>query len=78
VEPWESSHFGYYTELGFSGPVVEMEESRLYKEDLFGLKTMAERGGVEKCRYDGIDHFGFRDNPDMLEQCVLPAIKPYL
>jgi len=77
IDPWQSTMFGFYTDQGFEGEVIPMEETKLYKEDLFGLKTLNERGGVVKCRYDGLTHLQFRDNQDMMRTCILPLLEPY-
>jgi palmitoyl-protein thioesterase len=76
IDPWQSAMFGFYTKEGFK-EVVPMEETELYKKDLFGLKTLNERGGVVKCRYDGLTHLQFRDNQDMMRTCILPLLLPY-
>ncbi|KAL5253181.1 hypothetical protein ACHWQZ_G013084 [Mnemiopsis leidyi] len=78
IDPWQSTMFGFYTDEGFEGEVIPMEETKLYKEDLFGLKTLDERGGIVKCRYDGLTHLQFRDNQDMLRTCILPLLQSYI
>ena len=45
IYPRESSWFG---ETLPDGRVIPMEETRLYKENLFGLKTLADEGRLEK------------------------------
>ena len=77
IDPWQSTVFGYYTEDGFDKGMIPMEESRLFVEDLFGLRSLAERGDLVKCIYPGIGHLKFRDDPNMLRRCVLPALRPY-
>lgn len=74
VDPWESTQFGFYTKDGFNAPPVTMRETEAYVKDLFGLKTLDERGGVVACTYNGINHLQFRDYPPMLDLCVVPAI----
>jgi len=78
IDPWQSTMFGFYTETGHEDEVVEMEELDYYKRDLFGLKTLADRKAIDKCRYDGLSHLQFRDNKDMLNACILPAIQDTL
>jgi len=77
IDPWQSEFFGFYTDQGFEGEVIPMEETKLYKEDLFGLKTLDQRGGIVMCRYDGLTHLQFRDNQDMMRTCLLPVLEPY-
>ena len=78
IDPWQSTLFGFYTDKGFHGEVVPMEQTRLYLDDLFGLKTLHERGAVLRCRYDGLTHLQFRDHKGMLHACVFPALDPYI
>ena len=77
IDPWQSTVFGYYTEYGFDKGMIPMEESRLFLEDLFGLRSLAERGGLIKCVVPGISHLQFRDDVTMLRKCVLPALQPF-
>ena len=49
----------------------------MYRDNLFGLRTLDERGGVVKCKYDGLTHLQFRDNQGMLRTCILPLLQPY-
>ena len=44
--PRESSHFAYYRE-GQTTDIVNFTETRLYKEDLIGLKELYETGRLE-------------------------------
>ncbi|KAG7395418.1 holo-[acyl-carrier-protein] synthase [Phytophthora boehmeriae] len=55
VTPWQSSHFGRYSEVSsidaikknFSNlVVVEMKDTLEYTSDTFGLRTLDERGGL--------------------------------
>jgi len=77
IDPWQSTVFGYYTKYGFNKGMFPMEESRLFINDLFGLRSLAERGDLMKCIYPGISHLQFRHDHNMLRRCVLPALKPY-
>ena len=76
LRPWQSAQFGYYSKRGNRAEeVIPMEETRLYTEDLFGLKTLDRRGGVVKCTVEGLDHSQFRDDERVMGECVLPAVE---
>ncbi|CAL5984861.1 Palmitoyl-protein_thioesterase [Hexamita inflata] len=45
IQPWQSSWFGMWKEGGDSD-VELMEERDVYKQDLFGLKTLNEQGKI--------------------------------
>ncbi|XP_063682280.1 lysosomal thioesterase PPT2-B-like [Bolinopsis microptera] len=77
IDPWQSTMFGSYTDEGFDGEVIPMEETKMYRDNLFGLRTLDERGGIVKCKYDGLTHLQFRDNQGMLTTCILPLLQPY-
>jgi palmitoyl-protein thioesterase len=51
IFPRESSWFGDTTK---EGKVIPMEETRLYKENLFGLKTLDEEGRILRKEIDGL------------------------
>lgn len=52
VVPKESEWFGYYKE-GDVSQMVAMEDTRLYKEDRIGLKTLNEQGKLHLLAYKG-------------------------
>ena len=41
IGPWQSAVFGYYDAT--MNKIIEMKDQKIYKEDLFGLKTMDDR-----------------------------------
>lgn len=51
IYPVESSWFG---QTDKAGKVVPMEETTIFKENLFGLKTLAEEKRIEKKEIDGV------------------------
>jgi len=51
IYPRESSWFG---ETNPDGKVIPMEETRIYKENTFGLRTLSEEGRIEKQEIDGV------------------------
>ncbi|KAE8726156.1 hypothetical protein F3Y22_tig00007387pilonHSYRG00022 [Hibiscus syriacus] len=44
--PKETAWFGYYPDVAFN-PVLTVQETKLYKEDWIGLKTLDEAGKVK-------------------------------
>ena len=75
IRPRESAQFGFYTEGGTKeNEVLPMEETRFYKEDLFGLQSLDKRGGVELCTVAGLTHTQFRDDKTVMDTCVLEAV----
>ena len=51
IHPIESSWFG---ELDSQGNVIPMEQTQLYLQDLFGLRTIDVTGRLEKQIIDGV------------------------
>ena len=58
VFPIESSWFG---EINKKGEIIPMEQTDIYKSNLFGLKTIDESGRLHKETIDGV-HLEFKDN----------------
>lgn len=46
VTPYDSAIFNYYDDNGDNSHVLHMEDTRLYREDLYGLRTLHERGDL--------------------------------
>jgi len=59
IYPIESSWFG---QTDKSGKVVPMEETVIYKENLFGLKTLADEKRIDKKEIPGV-HLQFEHGP---------------
>ena len=55
VAPNQSEKFG---ERASNGEIIDMTETRIYKSDLFGLKTMDEAGKLKVVELPG-DHLNF-------------------
>ena len=51
IYPKESSWFG---ETNPDGKVIPMEETRIFKENTFGLKTLFDQSRIEKKEIDGV------------------------
>ncbi|KAL5254497.1 hypothetical protein ACHWQZ_G014069 [Mnemiopsis leidyi] len=72
VIPWQSQIFGFRTA---DKKIVPMEETQFYKDDLFGLKTLDEKGAITTCIKGGLRHSDFPNSSEVLNDCVLPAIQ---
>ncbi|XP_027182420.1 palmitoyl-protein thioesterase 1-like [Coffea eugenioides] len=53
VKPKESSLFGYYAD-GIPGPVLPLQQTRLYTEDWIGLRTLDETGRLKLISVPGV------------------------
>jgi hypothetical protein len=47
--------------VGESGEILTMEETLIFKENTFGLRTLAETGRITKHQIDGA-HLDFREH----------------
>ncbi|CAJ1062841.1 lysosomal thioesterase PPT2-like isoform X3 [Xyrichtys novacula] len=67
ITPWQSSLFGFYDE---EENVVEMKDQNFYKEDLFGLKTLDDRGDISTCVHSGVYHTRWTYNRTVFNDCI--------
>ena len=62
----------YFQELDENHNLVEMEDTQIYKEDLFGLKTLNEQGKITKFLIDELHcYYSWED----LNTYVIPFVK---
>lgn len=54
--------------------VVEMENQMFYKNDSFGLRTLASEGKLETITLSGFDHYDWHLNLTYLEDYILPHL----
>ena len=69
IYPIESSWFGLTDK---DGKVVPMEETTIFKENLFGLKTLSDEKRIEKKEIDGV-HLQFEHGP-FIKEIFIPAL----
>ncbi|XP_065202825.1 lysosomal thioesterase PPT2 homolog isoform X2 [Planococcus citri] len=69
IEPWQSSHFSYYNE---NETVIPYKERRIYQEDLFGLRTLDERGALHVFTANGVKHHFWYRNTTVIKKYILP------
>merc|ERR1719232_422284 len=77
VVPWQSELFGYYNHRGYTSDdsnILDMTETRFYKEDLFGLKTMDQDKKIQRHKVDNVTHEEFHFHETIMDSFVLPAV----
>ena len=75
INPWQSEIFGFRT---VDRKILYMNETEFYKKNLFGLKTLDEKGAVDTCVVEGVPHKEFPSNSLVLNNCFLPSIEDVL
>ena len=71
IMPWQSSQYGFYDK---DFKVVPMEDQTVYKDNLFGLKTLVDDGKLVNCVKDGIEHYYWIRNQTIYQECIKPYI----
>ena len=59
IRPWDSAFYNYYKGEE-DGAVEQMEDRKVYQENLFGLKTLNEAGKIVKIIAAGFDHHMYK------------------
>lgn len=71
ITPWQSSHFGFYdSKLN----IVEMNQTKWYRYDSFGLQTMHKKGDVITHVIPGVKHTHWYSTYSVYEKCILPYL----
>jgi palmitoyl-protein thioesterase len=73
IIPKESSWFGYYPDGAFS-PVLPPQQTKLYKEDWFGLRTLDEAG---KVKFISVQGAHIEISKEDTEKYVAPYLNGY-
>lgn len=85
IMPWQSSHFGRYSEVDtieeietqfFNHTIVDMPDTLEYTSDSFGLRTLDERGGLFLHTVQNISHSCWKGDVDGCE--FWPLYNDYL
>ena len=71
ILPWQSSQYAFFDQ---SFKIVPMEDQPVYKGNLFGLKTLKERGSLYNCVRNGVEHHYWIRNYTVYEECIKPYI----
>ncbi|XP_054284983.1 lysosomal thioesterase PPT2 homolog [Macrosteles quadrilineatus] len=69
ISPWQSSQFGCYDE---NEDVIDMFDRDIYKQDLFGLKTLDEAGKLTRYMVAGVPHHKWHSNLSVIDHYILP------
>jgi len=78
ITPWQSSQMGSYLEDGIYKnnlkeiPVVDMRSLKIYKDDVFGLKTLDKANKIHTYTFDGVEHHQWTRNKTIFDQAILP------
>ena len=75
IEPWQSTQFGFWAEGG-TKTIVPMAQQDVYRNDVFGLKTMHGDGRLFMDAPPGIKHSDWIHDRTAFVQYVLPHLKP--
>ncbi|KAL1458607.1 hypothetical protein WDU94_008744 [Cyamophila willieti] len=71
ITPWQSSHFGHFSS---TESVVKLHDTKMYKQDTLGLKTLDEAGKLKIVTVPGIDHFQWHSDEEVIDTHVLPYL----
>lgn len=63
------SHFGYYDEYE---NVLDMKNQSFYKHDLFGLRTLNEKGRLAAFGVSGVTHYEWHRNITVIDKYIIP------
>ncbi|EFX72411.1 hypothetical protein DAPPUDRAFT_308302 [Daphnia pulex] len=69
ITPWQSSHFGFFTE---DESVENMENRDVYTQDLFGLKSLQNKTKIYTI--DGVYHHEWHQNVSVIDNCIIPHL----
>jgi len=73
IEPWQSAIWGYYKD-GSKTEIISMHETKEYKDDLFGLKTLNEQGRLILQSPPNVAHSAWVLDYNTVAMYVLPQL----
>ena len=73
IVPYQSEFFGYYAP-GSAIKFAPMAEQRVYKEDLFGLRTLDQSGRLEMHNVTGVTHDDWIHDENLFAKFILPHL----
>jgi len=73
IEPWQSAIWGYYKD-GSRTEIISMKETKEYKDDLFGLKTLNEQGRLILQSPPNVAHSAWVLDYNTVAMYVLPQL----
>lgn len=67
ITPWQSAQFGCYDA---QENVVLMRNHTIYKDDVFGLKSLDKQGRLHECTVPGVTHRHWHGNATVFHKCI--------
>ncbi|XP_039269385.2 lysosomal thioesterase PPT2-A-like [Styela clava] len=71
ISPWQSAQFGFYDEQEY---VIPMRKLKIYKEDVFGLRTLDKAKSLLTCTFADVGHLLWHKNITVFEKCIEPYL----
>ncbi|CAK8674919.1 unnamed protein product [Clavelina lepadiformis] len=69
ISPWQSAQFACYNERE---DVVPMRNLQIYKDDVFGLKSLDRRGSLHECTMANVHHIYWHRTEAVFKKCIEP------
>eukprot|EP01112_Ceratiomyxa_fruticulosa_P018236 TRINITY_DN579_c0_g1_i5.p1 TRINITY_DN579_c0_g1~~TRINITY_DN579_c0_g1_i5.p1 ORF type:complete len:299 (-),score=43.17 TRINITY_DN579_c0_g1_i5:63-959(-) len=73
IQPWQSSFFGFWAENSWTD-LVSMQNQTVYKEDVFGLRTLDESGKLIMNVVQNVTHNQWLINKALFLACIEPYL----
>lgn len=70
IDPWKSAHMGSYNCPNLTQ--VDVRQLKIYKDDVFGLRSLDELGRVHMYTFAGVEHIKWHGNETVFTQAILP------
>jgi len=67
ITPWQSAHFGSYDA---NENIIPMRNQSIYKDDVFGLKSLDKQGRLHECTVPGVMHKFWHGNATVFHKCI--------
>ncbi|XP_046685339.1 LOW QUALITY PROTEIN: lysosomal thioesterase PPT2 homolog [Homalodisca vitripennis] len=71
IAPWQSSQFGFYADND-TDTVEDMRDRDIYKQDLFGLRTLDDEGKLTLYSVAGVTHSNWHRNLSVIDNYIMP------
>jgi len=72
IAPWQTGNFGFWDA---NGTMVNLTDTRIWKEDLIGLRKLDDAGRLHVQSVKGVRHNDWIHNESIIEQYILPWLK---
>lgn len=71
ITPWQSSHFGYFNNVG---DVVPLRSRDIYQEDKIGLKTLDKAGKLKILTYSNVTHLQWHKRKEIIQDAIVSQL----